>query len=300
MSALDMIKKALENAEGKKTVYEDDRDGDDFWMAAPDKAGNAFGEIRFLSAPKDDMLPLIKSMKHGWQNDAGKWFIEKCLTTIGQQCPICANNDKWWNGGLQHLVKGNDGKNGSKRKISYIANVLVINDPAKPENNGKVFKFRFGQKIFDKIKITISPPPEFNDPSVNVFDYSVGANFKLKMNKVQGQFNFDLSSFGNVSALSKEQIATVTRDFHPLEKYVDPANFKSYEEIDKRLQKFLNGRVESKPTVNEDADDDFESHDRKAANDRAEKSSKDKVLQSFNTGDDDDDVDFFASLATSS
>jgi hypothetical protein len=178
---------------GEKKSYDDDR----IWKLTPDKAGNASAVIRFLPRTEGDELPFVKIFSHSFQGPTGKWYIENSLTTLGENDPVGELNSKLWNSGSE---ANKEVARKQKRKLSFIANIYVVSDPAKPENNGKVFLFKFGKKIFDKI-MDKARPTFAEDQPVNVFDLWEGADFKLRMRKVDGYPNYDQSVFSDPSAL---------------------------------------------------------------------------------------------------
>lgn len=214
--------------------YQDDR----FWKLEADKAGNATATIRFLPRVEGDELPWVRVFSHGFQGPTGKWYIENSLTTLGEVDPVGELNAKLWN-------SGNDADKEvarkQKRRLQYVANVLVVSDPKHPENEGKVFLFKFGKKIFDKIMDKARPTFEDEDP-VNVFDLWEGADFKLRMRKVEGYPNYDQSTFmstGPVASTDEDILDIVNRQYK-LAEFLDPKNFKSYEELSRKLASVLN------------------------------------------------------------
>ena len=250
-SSISDLSKALESIEGKKD-YKDDR----FWRATPDKSGNGYAVIRFLSSTKAGRTPFIKLYSHAFQGKNG-WFIENCPTTIGGKCPVCEANSELWNSGIE------DDKTVArdrKRKLSYIANIMVVSDPKNPSNDGKVFLFKFGKKIFDKIMEKLQP--EFADETpTNVFDFWKGADFKLKIRKVAGYVNYDKSEFDVPAPLmggDDKQLEGVWAKQHKLQEFLKPENFKSYDELSKKLDSVLKSAPEGKRKAEEMSDDDFE------------------------------------------
>lgn len=221
-----------------------------FWKPERDKAGNATATIRFLPRGHGDELPWVKLFSHGFKNEStGRWFIEECLTTLTDetgtslQCPVCAHNTVLWNSTTDDASPIRKTVRNQKRKLSYIANILVINDPKHPENNGKVFLFKFGKKIFDKIMDKARPTFEDEQP-VNVFDYWEGANFKLRMKMADGFPNYDSSEFESVTALgTDEEILTIANQQHKLAELVDKSKFKSYADLERKLQLVLSATV---------------------------------------------------------
>ena len=211
-----------------------------FWQPEVDKAGNGMAVIRFLPAPAadgDDALPWVRLFSHGFQGPGG-WFIDNCLTTVNEKCPVCEHNNTLWNSGIE---ANKDIARKQKRKLSYIANILVISDPSNPENEGQVKLFKFGKKIFDKI--TEAMNPEFADETpVNPFDMWEGANFKLKIRNVEGYRNYDKSEFAEKSALfggNDEKLEELWKKEHGLKEFVERKQFKSYDQLKNRLDKVL-------------------------------------------------------------
>lgn len=226
---VDVLKQKIE-ALNQKQSYGDDR----IWYPKRDKSGNAFCVIRFLPAGGDEDVPWVQSFSHGFKGPGGKWYIENCPTTIGGKCPVCEANNELWNSGHD---ADKDVARSRKRKLSYIANILVIKDSAEPENEGKVFLYKFGKKIFGKIEEAMDP--EFEDESpVNPFDLWAGANFKLKVRKYEGYANYDKSEFEAPSGLfdgDEKQLKAVYEQLYPLQEIVGADKFKKYDELKTRL-----------------------------------------------------------------
>jgi hypothetical protein len=211
-----------------------------FWQPEVDKAGNGMAVIRFLPAPAadgDDALPWVRVFSHGFQGPGG-WFIDNCLTTINEKCPVCEHNNTLWNSGIE---ANKDIARKQKRKLSYIANILVVSDPANKENEGQVRLFKFGKKIFDKITEAMNPDFE-DEKAVNPFDMWEGANFKLKIRNVEGYRNYDKSEFDAPSALydgDDAKLEAIWKSEYSLKEILDPKNFKSYDELKVRLTRVL-------------------------------------------------------------
>ena len=210
-----------------------------YWRPEVDKAGNGMATIRFLPASAtdgEDALPWVKVFSHGFQGPGG-WLIDNCLTTKNQQCPVCEHNNKLWNSGVEankEIVRK------QKRKLNYIANVYIVSDPKHPENEGQVKLFKFGKKIFDKI--TEAMNPQFADETpINPFDLWKGANFKLKIRKVEGYQNYDKSEFESASPLSDddEELEKIWKTEHALSGLTADKEFKSYDDLKNRLEKVL-------------------------------------------------------------
>lgn len=221
----------------KSESYKDDR----FWKAETDKTGNGYAEIRFLPAPDGEDLPWARVWSHGFRGPGG-WYIENSLTTIGLKDPVSEMNNLLWESGSD---KDKAIARDRKRRLSYISNVLVISDPKNPQNEGKVFLFKYGKKIFEKIQGAMNP--EFQDEKpMNPFDFWTGANFKLKIRQVDGYANFDKSEFAAPSALLGGDDAALEKMWktqHSLKEFTDPKNFKSYDELKARLEQVLGGNI---------------------------------------------------------
>ena len=229
-SNIDRLSAAMDNLDKKKNFSKDD---DRYWKLTVDKAGTGHAVIRFLPAPDGEDLPFVRIWDHGFQGPGG-WYIEKPLTTLDQKDPVSEYNSKLWNAGDQ------DGARKQKRRLSYYSNILVVDDPANPENNGKVFIFKYGKKIFDKIQNAISP--EFStDEAFDPFNLWTGANFKLRAKQVAGYRNYDSSEFAAPSELGAddaEREATWNREYS-LQSLIAPNEFKTYEELSARLNQVL-------------------------------------------------------------
>lgn len=227
-----------ESAPQEKKSYVDER----LWKPELDKSGNGYAVIRFLPAPNGEELPWVKMFKHAFQGPTGKWYIENSLTTLGgQKDPVSDYNSTLWNSGLE---SDKEIARKQKRKLEYYSNIYVVSDSKHPENEGKVFLFRYGKKIFDKLMAAMQP--EFEDETpINPFDFWEGANFKLKIRKVDGYWNYDASSFENVSALndSDDELNAIWEKQYSLQEFLAPTNFKSYDELKKRLDDVLSGTV---------------------------------------------------------
>jgi hypothetical protein len=233
----DSLMKEVEKIANPQTS--DSRDDDRFWQPEVDKAGNGFAVIRFLPAPKGEEMPWARIWSHGFQGPTGKWYIENSLTTIGKPDPVSEMNNELWNSGSE---ANKEIARKQKRRLNYTCNVLVIQDPAHPENEGKVKLFKFGKRIFDKIKDVMQPQFQDEEP-VNPFDFWKGANFKLKIRKVEGYRNYDKSEFESIAPLSADdaEIEKVWTQQHSLVEFTDARHFKSYEELKKKLESVLSG-----------------------------------------------------------
>ena len=228
--------------------------GDDrLWKPEMDKTGNGYAVIRFLPAPDGEDLPWVKMYSHGFQGPGG-WYIENSLTTIGQKDPVSEYNRTLWNSGND---KDKEIVRKQKRKLSYYANIYVVKDPANPANDGNVFLFKFGKKIFDKIMAAMQP--EFEDETpINPFDFWQGANFKLKIRKVDGYWNYDKSEFDSPSALldDDDALEALWKTQHSLAAMTAADQFKTYEQLQTRLDYVLGRkgtpRLQDEEVQNED------------------------------------------------
>jgi len=223
-SSINELTKKIEET-NKKESFKDDR----FWRPELDKSSNGYAVIRFLPAVDGEDLPWAKYYSHGFQGKGG-WFIENCPTTLGQKCPVCESNSELWNSGVE---KDKDIARSRKRRLHYTANIMIVSDPANPQNEGKVFLYKFGKKIFDKINEAMNP--EFADEeAINPFDFWSGANFKLKVRKVAGYINYDKSEFDSSTALldgDDAKLEELWKSQYALSEFTDEANFKSYDEL---------------------------------------------------------------------
>ena len=226
-----------ESAPQEKKSYVDER----LWKPVMDKSGNGYAVIRFLPAPEGEDMPWAKLWNHAFQGPTGQWYIENSLTTVGQNDPVSEYNSKLWNSGVE---SDKEIARKQKRKLQYYSNVYVVEDPANPQNEGKVFLYRYGKKIFDKIMEAMQPAFQDETP-VNPFDFWEGANFKLKLRKVDGYWNYDKSEFADPSALfdNDEEIEALWKTEYSLADFTAPSNFKSYDELKTRLDAVLAGTV---------------------------------------------------------
>ena len=217
-----------------KVSYVDDR----FWKPELDKTGNGYAVLRFLPAVKDEDLPWCKMWSHAFQGPGG-WYIENSLTTLNQKDPVSEENSRLWNTGIE---ADKEIARKRKRKLSYYANVLIVSDPKHPENEGQIKLFKFGKKIFDKITDKMQPQFEDEKP-INPFDFWEGADFKLKIRKVDGFWNYDKSEFDTPKPIADndETIEGIWSKQYPLKPFLEAANFKSYDELKSKLDKVLTG-----------------------------------------------------------
>lgn len=236
-NSLDKILAAVEkeSAPVEKQSYVDER----LWKPELDKSGNGYAVIRFLPAPQGEEMPWAKLWNHAFQGPTGKWYIENSLTTLNQKDPVSEYNSKLWNSGVE---SDKEIARKQKRKLQYYSNIYVVSDPKHPENEGKVFLFRYGKKIYDKLMEALQPQFEDETP-VNPFDFWEGANFKLKLRKVDGYWNYDKSEFEAPSAIfdDDDKLEELWGKEHSLTAFTDNTNFKSYDELKKRLDVVLSG-----------------------------------------------------------
>ena len=268
----------------------DDRE----WKPTVDQAGNGYAVIRFLPAPQGEDMPWAQLWNHGFQGPTGKWYIENSLTTLKQTDPVSELNSELWNSGVE---ANKEVARKQKRRLSYYANILVVEDSGNPSNNGKVFLFKFGKKIFDKIKDAMQPESQDEDP-MNPFDFWDGANFKLKIRQVEGYRNYDKSEFAAPSPIaeSDEEIEAIWNKQYSLAEIIAPSNFKSYDELKKKLDFVLGsssrvGTAESiSASTGDSSDDDFLKDVTAAVESR-------KETAAAVADDEDDTMSYFAKLA---
>jgi len=236
-SSIDKLVKAAEavsTAKPETNSYADDR----FWKPTRDKAGNGYAVIRFLPAKDGEDLPWVRYWDHGFKGPTGLWYIENSLTSIGQQDPVSEHNSVLWNSGRDEdkaIARER------KRRLHYVSNVLVISDPANPQNEGKVFLYKFGKKIFDKVMDVMQPQFADEEP-VNPYDFWEGADFKIKIRKVEGWVNYDKSEFSAPSALyegDENRLTEVYEKLYSLQDFLKPENYKTYDELSMKLNKVL-------------------------------------------------------------
>ena len=256
------------------------------WKLDVDKSGNGYAVIRFLPAPNGEDLPFVKLYSHAFQGPGG-WYIENSLTTLGQKDPVSEFNTQLWNNGTD---AGKETARKQKRKLTYISNIYVVKDPANPENEGKVFLYKYGKKIFDKL--TAAMQPEFEDEeAIDPFDFWQGANFKLKAKNVAGYRNYDSSEFTATSPLLKDDDALegLWKKEFSLAELVAADQFKSYDELKKRLEYVLGNKAQ----VRQDPEVIDEDEDRGSA----EQAVTTATASTSAAGEEDDTLSYFAQLA---
>jgi hypothetical protein len=224
-----------ENQTQEKKSYKDER----LWKPELDKTGNGYAVLRFLPAVEGENMPWAKLWNHAFQGPTGQWYIENSLTTLNNNDPVSEMNSAYWNSGVE---SDKEIARRQKRKLQYYSNIYVVSDSRHPEHEGKVFLFRYGKKIFDKLMEAMQPAFEDETP-VNPFDFWQGANFKLKIRKVDGYWNYDKSEFEAPSALfdNDDAIEEVWNKQYALNEFTAPTNFKSYDELKTRLSMVLAG-----------------------------------------------------------
>jgi len=266
------------------------------WKLECDKSGNGYAVIRFLPAPDGEDLPFVKLYSHAFQGPGG-WYIENSLTTLGQKDPVSEYNTMLWNNGTD---AGKETARKQKRKLTYVSNIYVVKDPANPENEGKVFLYKYGKKIFDKL--TAAMQPEFEDEeAIDPFDFWQGANFKLKAKNVAGYRNYDSSEFARPDALldDDEAMESAWKKEYSLAELVAADQFKTYDELKLRLDYVLGNK--GTPRLQQDEDLEDESEGRGPVKDLTDDIRNE--LESLPTSrtvteeDEDDTLSYFAKLA---
>ena len=273
---------------------------DRFWYPNVDKAGNGFAIVRFLPAPGDEDVPFIRIWEHGFKGPTGKWYIENSLTTIGKPDPVSELNSKLWNSTSDDDSPARKQARAQKRKLTFISNIYIVQDQQNPENNGKVKLFKFGKKIFEKLNEKMNPQFADEEP-MNPFDLWTGANFKLKIRNVEGYRNYDKSEFSQSAPLFDDDsdMEAIWRQEHSLQAFLAPSNFKSYEELQTKLNMVLgitdSGRMEpaaarqaaARRPVDEELPWQAPKQERAAA-----------PIKSPVADDEDEDLEFFKRLAS--
>lgn len=270
-----------------------------YWKPTRDSAGNGFAIVRFLPAPANEDMPFVRLWDHGFQGPGG-WYIENSLTTLGQDDPVGEINKKLWNSGNEADKKEAQKQ---KRRLHYISNVYVIKDSGNPDNEGKVFLFKYGKKIFDKLNDMMNPSFEDEKP-VNIFDLWEGANFRLKIRQFEGYPNYDKSEFDSPAPLFEDddKLESVFKQEHSLTEVIDSKNFKTYDELQAKLYRVLGlaGDTSRRQAASQSAEDEIDS-DLDMSNISSNKSKPAAAIKeetsSFESDDDSDDLEFFKSLA---
>ena len=285
-NSLDKILAAVEkeSAPVEKQSYVDER----LWKPELDKSGNGYAVIRFLPAPQGEEMPWAKLWNHAFQGPTGKWYIENSLTTLNQKDPVSEYNSKLWNSGVE---SDKEIARKQKRKLQYYSNIYIVSDPKHPETEGKVFLFRYGKKIYDKLMEALQPQFEDETP-VNPFDFWEGANFKLKIRKVDGYWNYDKSEFDSPSKLNEDdsQLDKIWKTEYSLKEFTAPSNFKTFDELKSRLDDVLTGTQSPSSSA-----EDVELNDSVEV-DVEDKQYVDNVVKTTST-ESDDSLDYFQKLA---
>ncbi len=266
--------------------------GDDrLWKLDVDKSGNGYAVIRFLPAPDGEDLPFVKLYSHAFQGPGG-WYIENSLTTLGQKDPVSEYNTQLWNNGTD---SGKETARKQKRKLTYTSNIYVVKDPANPENEGKVFLFKYGKKIFDKL--TAAMQPEFEDEeAIDPFDFWQGANFKLKAKNVAGYRNYDSSEFAAQSPLldDDDALEALWKKELSLAEIVAADQFKSYDDLKRRLNYVLGNTA---PRQDAEVEDEVEIIERERAEQEVTAAADSTSRSVTADADEDDALSYFAKLA---
>tara|TARA_B100000029_G_scaffold424842_1_gene432877 strand:- start:2367 stop:3272 length:906 start_codon:yes stop_codon:yes gene_type:complete len=272
-----------EDASKTKNKYQDDR----LWKPELDKTGNGYAVIRFLPASKTEEMPWARVWSHAFQGPGG-WYIENSLTTLGQKDPVSEENTRLWNTGVD---SDKEIARKRKRKLSYYSNIYVVSDAKHPENEGKVFLFKFGKKIFNKITEAMSPAFEDEKP-INPFDFWSGANFKLKIRKVDGFWNYDKSEFEAPSPVNSddEKIKEIWSKQYPLKPFLETSNFKSYDDLKEKLNRVIAGSKNTETASEIDLPPSTGTKAVKTASVQSNEASK-------SVGDEDDTLSYFSKLA---
>ncbi len=289
----DQISKLVQAAEAAGGTTEKKNYGDDrVWKPTVDKAGNGYAVLRFLPAREGQELPWVRYWDHGFKGPTGLWYIENSLTTIGQPDPVGELNSRLWNSGID---ADKETARNQKRRLHYVTNILVLQDPGNPANEGKVFMYKFGKKIFEKLMDAMQP--EFADEQpVNPFDFWDGADFKLKIRNVEGYRNYDKSEFAGGSSLydgDESKLETVYNQLHDLSEFTDPKNYKSYDELKAKLMRVLGEEASmGAPTMAQTAQ-----INEPVPSPMASEPMQPVTAEEIKTDDDEDTMSYFAKLA---
>jgi len=273
-----------ESSPQDKKSYKDER----LWKPTMDKTDNGYAVIRFLPASEGEDLPWVKIWNHAFQGPTGQWYIENSLTTLSQSDPVSEYNSKLWNSGVE---SDKEIARKQKRKLQYYSNIYVVTDSAHPENEGKVFLYRYGKKIFDKVMEAMQPAFQ-DEVAINPFDFWNGADFKLKLRKVDGYWNYDKSEFSAAAALLEDdgELENVYKKIYPLSEFTASTNFKSYEELKNRFELVLSGvtAVYTVATLMEDEP---------TASVKIDTKAEPNPVPSVSDDDEDDAMSYFQKLA---
>jgi hypothetical protein len=283
---------AADAAGGDKKNYTDDR----FWKPTVDKANNGYAVIRFLPVAEGNDLPWNRYWDHGFKGPGGQWYIEKSLTSIGGIDPVGELNSRLWNSGID---SDKEVARKQKRRLHHVSNIYVVSDPGNADNEGKTFLYQYGKKIFDKLMDAMQP--EFADEAaLNPFDFWEGANFKLKIREVEGYRNYDKSEFADPSALSDDdsELEKIYAKMYDLNEFLDPANYKSYDDLKARMNTVL-GQTQTQPTMREEASLGEEMAPREFKSSEAPSASTPSLSSEGPASESmDDTMSYFATLAS--
>ena len=267
-----------------------------FWKPELDKSGNGYAVIRFLPAPDGEEMPWAKVWSHAFKGPGGQWYIENSLTTLGKDDPVGELNRELWNSGRD---SDKEIARAQKRKLSYYSNIYVVTDPAHPENEGRVFLYKFGKKIFDKLVEAMQPA--FADESpVDPFNFWKGADFKLKIRKVDGYWNYDKSEFaapGTLGNFDDDKLESIWKEGYSLSEFEDTKNFKSYEQLQARLNLVLGKSAAPAPRVDEQDEAVFDTPVGGGFNDADITGLRESAVAASPVEDEDDTLSYFAKLA---
>jgi len=297
-TSLDKLRQAMESAspsQGEKKSYDDDK----YWKPELDKSGNGYAIVRFLPTPENEEMPWVSYFDHGFQGPGG-WYIEKSLTTLSKNDPVSEYNTQLWN---TNIEANREQARKQKRRLHYVSNIYVVSDPKHPENEGKVFMYRYGKKIFEMLKEAISPAFE-DEAAINPFDLrGEGANFKIKIRKVDGYWNYDKSEFDSPAPLFEDenQLNDIYTTLNPLSSIIAPDQFKSYDELKTKLDRVLGLSGEVSTSTAESVAEDLEEVPWSGVNTDAV--AEEPVIasaESSTVGDSEGDeaMDYFKKLAT--
>ena len=278
--------------QGEKKSYTDDT----MWKPELDKTGNGFAVVRFLPTPEGEEMPWVSYFDHGFQGPGG-WYIEKSLTTLNKQDPVSEYNSQLWNTGIE---ANKEIARKQKRRLHYVSNVYVISDPKNPDNEGKVFKYRYGKKIFEALKEAISPAFA-DEKAINPFDLrGEGANFKIKIRKVDGYWNYDKSEFDSPAPLfeDEDKLNEVVASLHSLSDIIAPDQFKSYDELKEKFDRVLGLTGATATSTAESVAEDLDEVPWSDVN--KEPVAEEPVIQSADSSDSEDAMDYFKKLASDS
>jgi len=297
-TSLDKLRAAMETAsptQGETKSYDDDK----YWKPELDKSGNGYAIIRFLPTPEGEEMPWASYFDHGFQGPGG-WYIEKSLTTLGKKDPVSDYNSQLWNTGIE---ANKEIARKQKRRLHYVSNIYVVSDPKNPHNEGKVFLYRYGKKIFEMLKEAVSPAFE-DENAINPFDLrEEGANFKIKIRKVDGYWNYDKSEFDTPAPLFDDEakLNTIYSSLNSLNEIISPDQFKSYDELKEKLDRVLGLSGNVSTSTAESVAEDLEEvpwsnvNTEAVANEPVISSAEASVGESS----DDDAMDYFKKLADS-